>query len=52
LGSEKGNVLGTEMLRVCSTGTKLGVWAEFVFGGQHYETILMTLERLRFEEKN
>jgi hypothetical protein len=51
LGSDEGNVLGTEMLRVCSRGTELGVWAEFVFGGQHYEAILMTLERLCFEEK-
>ena len=30
---EAGRVLGTEMLRVCNRGTKLGDWAEFVFGG-------------------
>jgi len=50
LGSEEGSVLGTELLRVCSRGMKLGVGDEFLFGGQQYEDILMTLRRLRFEE--
>ena len=31
-------------------GTKLGVWDEFLLGGQQYEDILMMLGRLRFEE--
>jgi len=50
LGSEEGSMLGTELLGVCSRGTKLGAWDEFLFGGQQYEDILITLGRLRFEE--
>jgi len=50
LGSEEVSVLGTELLGVCSRGTKLGDWDGFLFGGQQYEDILMTLGRLRFEE--
>jgi hypothetical protein len=50
LGSEDGSVLGTGLFGVCSRGTKLSVWDEILFGGQHYEDILMTLGRLRLEE--
>ena len=48
LGSEEGSVLGTELLGLCNRGTKLGVWDEFLLGGQHCEEMLMMLRRLGF----
>jgi len=38
------------LLGKCSTGKNFSIWAEFVFGGQHYGEILITLVGLSFSE--
>ena len=40
----------TVLLGTCSSGNKFSIWAEFAFGGQHYDKILITLGGLRFIE--
>ena len=38
------------LLGMCSAGKNFSFWAEFGFGGQHYDEILITLVGLGFSE--
>jgi len=38
------------LLGMCSTGKNFSIWGEFVFGGQHYDEILIMLVGLSFSE--
>jgi len=44
-------MLDSGLLRVCSRGKKLRIWAEFCVERQHYGEIFIALEGLRFGEE-
>jgi hypothetical protein len=51
LGSEEGKVV-SGLMGACGRGKKSSVWVEFyVFGGQHYDEILIRLLKNAFGQK-